>query len=244
VTAGLEVRSVTKAFGGRVVIDHLDLDVPPSVPRCLVGPNASGKSTLLNLIGGQLHTDGGAIAVDGVDVTGLATHRRRAAGISRTFQVPRVMPTLTVREHFRIASRHRGATLARLFRRKDDGVDDYSESWRALGLPALGSATAGALSHAHKKLLDVGIAMEGRPRVLLCDEPTAGLDNRSIRVLAEAIRDFSRARVCLIVEHNLSFIAALECQVSFLHHGGIVRTGSLDEVREDPLMKNVYLHAG
>jgi ABC-type uncharacterized transport system ATPase subunit len=134
-------------------------------------------------------------------------------------------------------------TLRALLRRSECEGVDFPASWYLLDLVGVGDVTVDTLSHTQRKLLDIAIAIETSPVVLLLDEPTSGLDEQSTDLVGEAIKECARSAAVVVVEHNLSFIAQLNCPVSFLYRGKIVRTGTLDEVRSDPLTRDVYLHA-
>jgi ABC-type branched-subunit amino acid transport system ATPase component len=241
---GLEIRGLSKRFGNRPVISGLDLDVAARSIRCIVGPNGSGKSTLLNLIDGQLQPDLGTIVVGSRPLTATPPHRRRWLGVSRAFQVPRLMSSLTVKEHLVLADLRDRRELSAVLRAADGGAKELPAAWKRLGLDRFADVTAAALSHAHRKLLDVALALVGRSSLLLLDEPTAGLDDPLIALVREVIVDYARSATVLLVEHNLAFVGLLGCPVSFLHGGRILRTGTLDEVRADPIATDVYLHAG
>jgi ABC-type branched-subunit amino acid transport system ATPase component len=240
-TDALEVRSLIKSFGRRVVIDALDLKLPVGSMRCILGPNASGKSTLLNLIGGQLRPDSGTISVAGKGIEHSGTDQRRWLGVTRSFQIPQLMESLTIDEHLLLATKPRRSLLRWLFHAEKIVGLYRTDTAQRLHLP-VAAMPARELSQTHKKLLDVAIAVVAKPTVLLLDEPTAGLDETSVDLMRELLVQLTQSTSILVVDHNLNFISKLNCPVSLLHAGRIVRTGTFDEIYNDDLTREFYLH--
>jgi ABC-type branched-subunit amino acid transport system ATPase component len=237
----LEVRSLIKSFDRRVVIDALDLSLSAGSVHCILGPNASGKSTLLNLIGGQLRPDSGVISVAGKRIEHSGTDERRWLGVTRSFQIPQLMESLTINEHLLLATKPRRSLMRWLFHAERAAGLDGMDIAQQLHLPAP-ALPARELSQTHKKLLDVAIAVVAKPAVLLLDEPTAGLDEASVDLMCELLVQLTQSTSVLVVDHNLTFIAKLNCPVSLLHGGRIVRTGTFDEIYNDGLTREFYLH--
>jgi len=243
VTALLEVDGLTKRFGGVTAVEDCSFSVPAGTITALIGPNGSGKTTAFNLITGYLRADAGAVAFDGrrvarPDPTGL--YRR---GLTRTFQQARVFHELTLVENLAVAMRRpRGA----LFRR-DVTPGDRARSEDALGqfgLAALAQNRASELSFGQQKLLEFATVLMGRPKLVLLDEPTAGVNPVMIETMEHHIRELNRGGITfLVVEHEMSLVMRLCDPVIVLDHGTKLAQGTPSEVQADPLVLDAYLGA-
>jgi branched-chain amino acid transport system ATP-binding protein len=237
---------VSKIFGGLHAVDGVALAVRPGERRALIGPNGAGKTTLFNLISGALPPTSGSIAFFGRDVTRMAQHRRATLGLARTFQISNLFPTLTVLENCLLAVQ--ALTPARLaMHRPLAGYTALHEGARA-SLAAVGlSDRAGAivknLSHGEQRQLEIALALAGRPRVLLLDEPTAGLSPAESRLMAELLAKLDPAMTVLIIEHDMDIALELAQRVTVLHYGKVIADGTRDAIRVDPLVREIYLGA-
>jgi branched-chain amino acid transport system ATP-binding protein len=242
----LRLEGVTKHFGGLCAVDGVGLEVQPGERRALIGPNGAGKTTLFNLIAGALPVSSGRITLFGRDVTGASAHHRAAQGLARTFQITNLFPDLTVLENALLAIQaHTSSRFAML--RPARAFADLQSRARAtldsVGLAGITDATVRNLSHGEQRQLEIGLALGGRPRLLLLDEPTAGLSPAESRLMAELLRRLDPAITVLMIEHDMDIALELSPRVTVLHYGCVIADGSRDEVRADPQVKEIYLGA-
>jgi len=244
-TARLEVRALSKAFGGVQAVREVSFDVHEGEILGVIGPNGSGKSTLFNCILGQLTPTRGTVAVDGRDVTRLRPSQLNRLGVSRTFQLLQVFPRLTARENLILAGQeHRGSRLGRLFGPRDAGLGAEADRMLAFfRLGTLAHETAGNLSYGQQKLLDAAMAFMSGSRLVLLDEPAGGVNPTMLAGLRDRLAAINReARATFVViEHNMEFVMALCTRLIVLAEGRIIAEGSPAEVRADPAVIEAYL---
>jgi len=244
VTARLEVRDLSKAFGGVAAVQGVSFDVRDGEILGVIGPNGSGKSTLFNCILGQLLPSAGTVALDGSDVTGLRPSTLNRLGVSRTFQLLQVFPRLTVRENLILAGQeHRGSRLGRLFGARDAGLgpeaDRMLEFFR---LGALAHEQAGSLSYGQQKLLDAAMAFMSGSRLVLLDEPAGGVNPTMLAGLRDRLAEINRVGATFVViEHNMEFVMSLCTRLIVLAEGRIIAEGSPAEVRTNAAVIEAYL---
>jgi branched-chain amino acid transport system ATP-binding protein len=245
VSALLEVRDMEKSFGGVHAVRGVSFDVHEGEILGVIGPNGSGKSTLFNCILGQLLPSRGSVRVDGRDVTGFRPSYLNRLGVSRTFQLLQVFPQLTARENLILAGQeHRGSRLSRLFGARDAGLGQVAD--RMLDffrLRPLAQERAGNLSYGQQKLLDVAMAFMAGSRLVLLDEPAAGVNPTmllGLRERLEAINRETRATF-VVIEHNMEFVMALCSRLIVLAEGRVIAEGTPEEVRRDPYVIEAYL---
>ncbi len=240
----IEIRAVTKRFGGIVAVDAVDLVVPRGELHCLVGPNGAGKTTLLALLTGDLHPTSGEIWIGGRRTDGLSAHELARMGVMRKHQVPAVFPDLSVWENLSIAAT--GCVPLRQLLRADHVtapiVDRMLERVR---LAPVASTAAQELSHGQVQWLEIGMALITEPSVILLDEPTAGMtraetDETAALLLTIAAEGES---TMVVVEHDMTFVRQVADRVTVLHKGSVVAQGSIDDVEHDPQVREVYLGA-
>ena len=237
---------MSKSFGGLVAVDGVDLTVRQGERRALIGPNGAGKTTLFNLISGELGVSAGAIRLFDRDVTGLAPHRRAALGLQRTFQITNLFPNLTVLENSLLAVQ--GLTRAKLamlrpLRRFARLRAEAIAALAAVGLEDRAHATVKNLSHGEQRQLEIALALAARPRLLLLDEPTAGLSPAESQLMADLLRRLDPAMTVLIIEHDMDIALELALSVTVLHYGRVIADGPRDAVKADPLVREIYLGA-
>jgi ABC-type branched-subunit amino acid transport system ATPase component len=243
----LEVRDVAHAFGGVRAVDGASFDVGAGSITGLIGPNGAGKSTLFNCISGFLRPRSGSVAMDGRRIDRLPPHRIARGGLVRTFQTPRALLRMTVAENVLLATpRHPGEQLGRPGREREREAQARTvELLELVGLDAHARALAGTLSGGQRKLLDLIRALMAEPRLLLLDEPMAGV-SPTLRVeLLQHIRDL-RDRdgiTLLIVEHDLDFVMGVSDRVVVMNNGRVIAHGTPDEVRGDERVVDAYLGA-
>jgi branched-chain amino acid transport system ATP-binding protein len=247
----LEVHSITKTFGGNRAVDDCSFNVGRGTITGLIGPNGAGKSTLLNIIAGALRPDVGVIRFDGEPVTDLRPDERLCRGLARTFQIPRPIPTMTVLENVVLAGP--GQTGERIWnawcrpgqvgRQEDAIVDQALEVLAYVNLIHLRDAFAANLSGGQKKLLEFARTLMIRPRLVLLDEPAAGVNRTLMRQLAGHIDEqcHDHGVTFLIVEHDMDLIARLCDPVVVMSQGTRLFEGTFDQVRQDPAVLEAYL---
>jgi len=225
-------------------VEGVTLSVQPGERRALIGPNGAGKTTLFNLISGTLPLSGGAISLFGQDVTRAPAHRRAALGLARTFQITNLFPDLTVLENCLLAvqallpvkfSMLRPVTAYGHLRARARAMLE------AVGLEAVAAARVNVLSHGEQRQLEIALALAGRPRVLLLDEPTAGLSPAESRLMAALLARLDPAITVLMIEHDMDIALELSPTVTVLHYGRVIADGSREEIRADPQVREIYL---
>jgi len=242
----LRLEGVCRAFGGLQAVDGVSLEVLPGERRALIGPNGAGKTTLFNLIAGALPVSAGRIALFGQDVTGAPSHRRAALGLARTFQITNLFPDLTVLENCLLAVQAHTPTrfaMLRPVRRYPALIERAGATLASLELGAMGDAVVKNLSHGEQRQLEIALALDGRPKVLLLDEPTAGLSPAESRLMAGLLRRLDPAITVLIIEHDMDIALELSERVAVLHYGRVIADGPREQVKADPRVKEIYLGA-
>jgi branched-chain amino acid transport system ATP-binding protein len=240
----LEVRDIRKSFNGFTAVGGVSLAVPAEGITAVIGPNGAGKSTFFNLLTGHIRSDGGSVVFAGRDITGAAPHAICRMGIGRSFQHTNIFRKLTVFENVQAALiAHAGQ--ARNFWGRADALyrDETFAILGSLGLADKAEAESGALSHGNQKQLELGIALASDPKLLLLDEPTAGMSasetRGSIRLLARIVAE--RKLTLLFTEHDMEVVFSIAQKVAVLHQGRLIAEGSPHEVRNDREVRRVYL---
>jgi len=236
----LELYGVSVRFGGLAALDGIDLRLPAGGRHALIGPNGAGKSTLLHAIAGTVAPTAGRVVLAGRDITALPTHRRADLGVARTFQHPALLRRHTVRDNVAAALwRRQRSMLARRSVRRHVAAEAESLLER-VGLGGTGGLVAGTLAHAQQRQLELAIALAMQPRLLLLDEPAAGLSAAERDRLAELVRDLPPALTVVMVDHDLDLVFDLATSVTVLHQGRMVTTGTPEQVRANPRMDEIY----
>lgn len=224
-----------KEFGGLIATDDVSLTVSPGERRCLIGPNGAGKSTLLSLITGQLDPSAGSIRFAGEEIDALSPHERIDRGLSVKFQVPSVYGEFSTRENIRLALQRR--------RSGEELEDAIAESLERFDLASEAGIEASALSHGEKQRLEIAMASALDPALLLLDEPVAGLSIEETERIAELLIELNESAgvALLVIEHDMEFVRALAERVTVLHQGSILTEGEMEDVANDPTVREVYL---
>ena len=240
----LEVRGLSKSFAGFLAVAEVDFAVAAGQIAAVIGPNGAGKSTLFNLITGHLQPTTGRVLIDGRDITGVPPHRICGMGIGRSFQRANIFPKLTVFENVQAALlAHQG--LGRNFWSRSELLcREQSRSLLAsIGLADQASAVAGTLSYGNQKQLELGIALASDPKILLLDEPTAGMSasetHEAIALLARIAHE--RGLTLLFTEHDMAVVFSIAQKIAVMHQGRIIADGSPAAVRADAEVRRVYL---
>jgi len=245
-TYALELRGVSKAFGGLHAVERVALAVRPGERRALIGPNGAGKTTLFNLISGALPVTSGQIALFGADVTTMAQHRRAALGLARTFQISNLFPALTVLDNCLLAVQAltRGKLAMHRLLARDAPLHERARATLGeVGLEDRAGAVVRNLSHGEQRQLEIALAMAGRPRVLLLDEPTAGLSPAESRLMADLLKRLDPSVTVLIIEHDMDIALDVAQNVTVLHYGRVIADGSREDIKENALVREIYLGA-
>ena len=238
----LEVTSVTKRFGPLVAVNGASISVNHGEIVGLIGPNGSGKSTLLHTICGRTYASEGAIALEGIDITLKTPQQRAKSGMAIKFQLARIYLDKTVRENILISLQAKDSFWNQL---RNSSLEHFEtkivELSQEFQLEPYLNEQAKSLSHGQQQWLEISMAMAAEPKLLLLDEPTAGMSPKERADTALLIKKASQRCGVLIVEHDLDFIKVLCNQIAVLHHGSIVATGTPKEIENDPKVKEVYL---
>jgi ABC-type branched-subunit amino acid transport system ATPase component len=238
----LEVSSVTKRFGPLVAVNGASISVNHGEIVGLIGPNGSGKSTLLHTICGRTYASEGTIALEGIDITIKTPQQRAKSGMAIKFQLARIYLDKTVRENILISLQAKDSFWNQL---RNSSLEHFEtkivELSQEFQLEPYLNQQAKSLSHGQQQWLEIGMAMAVEPKLLLLDEPTAGMSPKERADTALLIKKASQRCGVLIVEHDLDFIKVLCNQIAVLHHGSIVATGTPKEIENDPKVKEVYL---
>jgi branched-chain amino acid transport system ATP-binding protein len=240
----LTLTGVTKRFGPIEIIRGLDLDIASGERRALIGPNGAGKSTTFNLISGAITPTSGSIRLGDVEIGGASPFKINRLGLSRSFQVTNIFGEMSVFENLRCAVLwslgHRY-----VFWRSIGSLADVNaraeEVLELIGLAALRDRAAGLLSYADQRALEIGVTIAGGARVILLDEPTAGMSQAETERAVALIRRVSEGRTLVIVEHDMSVVFGLADRISVLVYGEILATGTPDEIRTDSRVREAYL---
>ncbi len=240
----LALQDLSKSFGALRVTDHVSLNVRPGEIHAVIGPNGAGKTTLIGQISGSIAPDAGTIHFAGHDITAWSMPARARAGLARSFQITTVLPEFTARENVALALQAHEGHSFRFFRNvgRDRRLNDAADTVLAdLGLYERADVVAGLMSHGEKRALELAIALASEPKLLLLDEPMAGTGREETDRLIEVLRGLKGRYSMLLVEHDMSAVFALADRVSVLVYGAVVATGTPEEIRADPKVREAYL---
>jgi branched-chain amino acid transport system ATP-binding protein len=243
----LSITNLGKTFGGLKAVEGVGFSMQVGERRAIIGPNGAGKTTLFNMIAGELEPTTGSISLFGQDVTRLPTHKRAALGLGRTFQINQLFPNLTVLENMLLAVHGILKTKLRLHR----PISSYGQQrdhalavLESVGLVGNENALARTLSHGEQRQLEVAMALASQPRLLLLDEPAAGLSNAESQRLTALLQKLDRSITLLIIDHDMDVVFELTERITVLHYGKTVADGTNAEVRANPLVHEIYLGTG
>jgi branched-chain amino acid transport system ATP-binding protein len=240
----LHVRGLTKRFGGLVANDNVDLAVNAAEIHALIGPNGAGKTTLIAQIAGQLSPNAGAIWFDGQDITALKPHARAAIGLSRSFQVTSIFTTFSAFENVALAAQARCGHSFR-FWAPARGVQEInllaSSALAQVGLDGKAEAKAANMSHGDHRLLEIAMALAGKPKLILMDEPTAGMGAAEAEQLVALLRRIRQCCAILLVEHDMDVVFSLADRITVLDNGRSIASGTPEAIRLDERVRVAYL---
>jgi branched-chain amino acid transport system ATP-binding protein len=243
----LSVEGVHKRFGALAAVDGVSLTVLPGEIHALIGPNGAGKSTLIRIVAGEIVPDAGLVAFRGRDITRLGVAGRARMGLARTFQVSSVIPDFTVAQNLALT---RVGASGRVFRFFGDVMRDgttaetVARGAETAGLAGRLGVRAEALSHGERRRLEIAMALALEPRLLLLDEPMAGLGAEAAGSLGTRLATLKSKVPILLVEHDMDAVFRLSGRVSVLAEGRLIAAGTPDEIRRDAAVRRVYLGAG
>jgi branched-chain amino acid transport system ATP-binding protein len=240
----LRLEHLQKSFGSLVVTDDVTLDVMPGEMHAVIGPNGAGKTTLVNQISGLVAPDDGRILFGGADITVLPPEARALRGLSRSFQITSILAGFSVLENVALAVQARTGSSLRFFGRAADEAVLNLPAMAALeqtGIADRAHVRAGALSHGEKRALELAIALAMQPRLLLLDEPMAGVGRDETERQVELLLGLKGQLTMILVEHDMAAVFALADRISVLIRGRVLITGLPDEVRADPQVVTAYL---
>ncbi|WP_052669688.1 ABC transporter ATP-binding protein [Nitriliruptor alkaliphilus] len=242
----LEVRGLKKRFGGLQAVAGVDLRVEAGERRAVIGPNGAGKTTLFNLITGHYRPDEGAVTFDGNDITGRATHQVSRAGIGRAFQITSIFPGLSVHENVQLGIIARLRESRRVTgRAAGRHAEEVTAILQDVGLASLATERAGNLSHGDQRALELAISVALEPKLLLLDEPTAGMAPGETTRTMDLVRRIADERqlTVLFCEHDMDVVFGTAHRILVMHQGGVLVDGTPEEVRDHPEVRRVYLGA-
>jgi urea transport system ATP-binding protein len=236
----LEVRGLTVEFDGFRAVNELDLSVGAGELRFLIGPNGAGKTTLIDVVTGLTRPTAGSVRFDGRELVGLREHRIVRLGVGRTFQTSVVFEQLTVVENLDLAASFR-RRLPGLLRRRRGVSDEVAAALDTTGLAHLADRPAGVLSHGQRQWLEIGMLVVQRPRLLLLDEPVAGMTRDERERTGELLTQVAAEHTVVVIEHDMEFLRRFASTVTVLHSGRVLCEGSVAQVQSDPRVQEVYL---
>src|SRR5438552_17677516 len=240
----LNLSNVSKAFDGLRALDGVSLAVTAGERRAIIGPNGAGKTTLFSLISGETEPTAGRIALFGRDVTRFSPHRRAALGLARTYQITNLFPRLTALENCLLAVQALTGAKFHLhlaMRRYPAFFERARAVLAAVGLGEQADEVVRNLSHGEQRQLEIALALAGSPRLLLLDEPTAGLSPAESHAMTALLKTLDPAMTVLVIEHDMDVAFALTDRITVLHYGKVVADGLSGEVKANALVQEIYL---
>ncbi len=240
----LSIRGLVKRFGALAASDQVDLDVQPGEIHGLIGPNGAGKSTLINQVAGELRPDSGAIRFEGRRITHLPVYRRSTLGVGRTFQITNIFNGFTAMDNVALAVQAHDGHSFRFFKNIHSFPHIHeraAEFLTMVGMDKRAHVPASQLSHGEQRQIGIAMALAGRPKLLLLDEPAAGMGASETRDLVAMLRTLKGRHAMLLVEHDMDVVFALADAISVLANGRIIAAGPPVEIRNDPRVREAYL---
>ena len=240
----LEVRGLVKRFGGLTATDGVDLDVRAGEVHAVIGPNGAGKTTFVNLVAGELAADAGAIRFDGRDVTAEPVHRRAQSGLGRSYQITSVFPEFTALVNVMLAVQGHAGHSFRFFRplaTDPELVVPARQALAEVGLADKAGVAVAALAHGERRQLEVAMTLATKPKLLLLDEPMAGMSLAESARLVELVESIKGRYGILLVEHDMDAVFRLADRISVLVYGRVIASGDPESIRNNPEVRAAYL---
>lgn len=242
----LEARAVSRQFGKFKALADVSVAFQPGELTAIIGPNGAGKSTFFNVISGGIQASGGQVMFEGRDITALAAHDYARIGIAKSFQITNVFKQLSAHENVRVALQMQVSKYQIL--RPREGYSALIQRADGLltrvGLSQSRNKKAGDLAHGQQRSLEVAMALACEPKLLLMDEPTAGMSPQETGVMMQLILELAQERTVILVEHKMKMVMGLCKRLVVLHHGELLADGNPDDIRSNPEVKRVYLGQG
>jgi branched-chain amino acid transport system ATP-binding protein len=242
--SALVTHSLIKRFGGVLATDHVSLTVEPGELHAVIGPNGAGKSTLIGQLAGEIQPDQGHIELFGTDVTGTPTHRRARAGLARTYQITQLAKEFSALDNVLLAVNARNGHNFRFWRSAYDNPDAVRRAIAALdavGMGGLGDSTAGTLAHGEQRQLEIAMALATEPRLLLLDEPLAGMSQGESTAMIALLASLKGRYPMLLVEHDMDAVFALADRISVLVYGRVIASDTPERIRSNAEVRAAYL---
>jgi urea transport system ATP-binding protein len=242
-SALLYLDGVSVSFDGFVALNGLSFTIDPGEMRAVIGPNGAGKTTMMDVVTGKTRPRKGDVLFDGLHrLTELDESGIAQLGIGRKFQKPTVFESHTVEDNLRLALKaDRRARAALMWRNSADEEARIDRLFETIRLGSLRTRLAGSLSHGQKQWLEIGMLLAQEPKLLLVDEPVAGMTDAETHQTVELLREINRERTVVVVEHDMTFVRELGVKVTVLHEGSVIAEGSIDQVSENERVIEVYL---
>ena len=240
----LSIKGLVKRFGGLTATDHVDFDVLPGEVHAIIGPNGAGKTTLISQLAGELHPDEGSVTFEGRDISRLPVPARSLLGLGRSYQISQIFRNFSALENVMLAVQaHAGHSFA-FFKPVASDAALLAPAQAAIdlvGLDARAHTTVAAMAHGEHRQLELAMTLAGNPRLLLLDEPMAGMSQKESEEMITLIKSFKGKYAVILVEHDMDAVFALADRISVLVYGRIIVTGTPEEIRSNRDVKDAYL---
>jgi branched-chain amino acid transport system ATP-binding protein len=242
----IETRGVSKRFGGFTALKDVSVGIRRGKLTSIIGPNGAGKSTYFNVLSGAFAPSEGQVFFDGRDITGTAPHDFAHSGIAKSFQITNLFPNFTTLENVRIALQAHVSRYGLWQRRADlPGLKEEAGSLlETVGLAEHSRRLARELAHGQQRALEIAVALAAKPKLLLMDEPTAGMSPEETKVMMDLIQKLVLKRTVVLVEHKMKMVMGISERIVVLHHGELLAEGTPDDIRSNETVKRVYLGQG
>ena len=238
----IRTEAVTRRFGGFTALRNVSVDFEQGKLTSIIGPNGAGKSTFFNILSGAFAPSEGRVLFGDVDVTGLKPHAFPRIGISKSFQITNIFPAFTVLENVRVALQAHVSRFNFWARRSSLGLEDKAYSLlETVGLARQCHRRASELAHGQQRALEIAVALAGNPKLLLMDEPTAGMSPEETKAMMDLIVKLVSERTVILVEHKMKMVMGISDRIVVLHHGEFLAAGTPDDIRNNDDVKRVYL---
>ena len=240
----MRLRALTKSFGSLLAVNRVDFRVPEGELCAVIGPNGAGKTTFFNLISGRLEPTSGGVFFEGEDITGFPPHAVVKKGVGRSFQITNIFPRLSVLDNVRIAVLARRGKTLDMFSPIEKHTEEQDEALAILGeveLEHKAHHPTTELGHGERRNLELGITLALEPRLILLDEPTAGMSIEETSSTIDLVKKISADKTVVFTEHDMSVVFSIADRISVLHQGSIIAEGTPDEIRNDDLVRLAYL---
>ena len=241
----LQTEHLTKSFGALLAVNDVTMNIEAGSLHSIIGPNGAGKTTLFNLLTGQFPPSSGRILFEGCDITGTPAHRIAHLGLARSFQRTNVFPAFTLLDNVWVAAFACGGSWSGLLWRRTDRYEELATRARGaladVGLADKADQPAREISHGEQRQLELAIALAAAPRVLLLDEPAAGLSPEETRRMVALVRALKGRYTIVLIEHKIDIIMSVSDRISVMHFGNLIAEGTPDEIQRNPEVRRAYL---